>query len=112
VLARIRARRAAINYPWRPGNDGGSIVCGPEAGDDPDDHRSYYGGDVVCESVSGADKTFIIHAANDIDWLIARCAHKMTVREALRVMFCCGLMGCGILFCAAFVCGWGWRLAQ
>ena len=116
MLKRIKARRAAIDYPWRPGNDGGSVVCGPETpkSDALPQHQNaheYYGGKVVCETVSDANKTFIIHAANDIDWLITRVERKIGTLQALWILFVCGCMLCGILFMAAYMAGWGWRLA-
>ena len=111
MLARIKARRKAIgDGMWLRGADRQSVIsCDPE----PDPvMQEHYGGRVICETVSGANQEFIVHAPSDVDWLIAKAEQKMSTLQALWILFCCGLMLCGIAFFAAFMCGLGWRMAQ
>ena len=47
----------------------GSIVCDRPKRPDSDDSREFYGGDVVCESISRSDAEFVIAVANATIWL-------------------------------------------
>jgi hypothetical protein len=52
--------------PWIQGKDHQSIISQhPEAGELSDTERVYYGGKVICETVSGANAT-LIKAAPDL----------------------------------------------
>ena len=67
-------------FPWRAGS-GGSIVCddaslGP--GTDDADALEFYGGHVVCETVTPTNRDFIVRACHSHADLLAACEALMS----------------------------------